>query len=100
VGPCLVQAGDRLGTFLRVPGDGHLPGDLVGGITRCEITGQEGMNPGPARSPPFDLWSNVDHVWIELDGRDWGTATSNFAHGPGLGPQVIEGFMPSHPPGL
>lgn len=46
------------------------------------------------------IWSNVDHVWIEIDGRDWGTATSNFAHGPGYGPQDTEGFAPSHPPGL
>jgi hypothetical protein len=46
------------------------------------------------------IWSNVDHVWIEIDGRDWGTATSNFAHGPGFGAQDTEGFVPSHPPGL
>jgi Transglycosylase SLT domain len=46
------------------------------------------------------IWSNVDHVWIELDGRDWGTADSNFAHGPGFGAQDVEGFAPSHPAGL
>jgi hypothetical protein len=46
------------------------------------------------------IFSNVDHVWIEIDGRDWGTATSNFAHGPGYGPQDTEGFTPSHPSGL
>jgi hypothetical protein len=53
---------------------------------------------GPGRQ--VTIWSDVDHVWIELDGRDWGTADSNFAHGPGYGPQVTEGFVPSHPPGL
>jgi hypothetical protein len=53
---------------------------------------------GPGRE--VTIWSNADHVWIELAGRDWGTATSNFAHGPGFGPQDIEGFVPSHPPGL
>jgi hypothetical protein len=46
------------------------------------------------------IWSNVDHVWVELEGRDWGTADSNFAHGPGYGAQDTEGFEPSHPPGL
>jgi hypothetical protein len=53
---------------------------------------------GPGRE--VTIWSNVDHVWIELGGRDWGTATSNFAHGPGYGPQDTEGFAASHPPGL
>jgi Transglycosylase SLT domain len=53
---------------------------------------------GPGRE--VTIWSNVDHVWIELDGRAWGTADSNFAHGPGFGPQDTEGFEPSHPPGL
>jgi hypothetical protein len=46
------------------------------------------------------IWSNVDHVWAEISGRDWGTATSNFAHGPGFGPQSSAGFLASHPPGL
>jgi hypothetical protein len=53
---------------------------------------------GPGRE--LTIWSNVDHVWIEIDGRDWGTADSNFAHGPGFGPQDTEGFIPTHPPGL
>jgi len=46
------------------------------------------------------IYSNVDHVWIDIDGRDWGTATSNFAHGPGFGAQDTEGFAPSHLPGI
>lgn len=53
---------------------------------------------GPGRQ--VTIWSNVDHVWIEIDGRDWGTATSNFAHGPGFGPQSVEGFVATYPPGL
>jgi Transglycosylase SLT domain len=53
---------------------------------------------GPGRE--VTIWSNVDHVWIKLDGRDWGTADSNFAHGPGFGAQDTAGFLPSHPPGL
>jgi Transglycosylase SLT domain len=54
--------------------------------------------PGPGRS--VTIWSNADHVWIEIGGRDWGTADSNFAHGPGFGDQDTEGFVPSHLPGL
>jgi hypothetical protein len=46
------------------------------------------------------IWSKRRHVWIEIDGRDWGTADSNFAHGPGYGPQGTEGLVASHPPGL
>jgi hypothetical protein len=46
------------------------------------------------------IWSNPDHIWMEINGRDWGTATSNFSHGPGFGPQSTAGFAPSHPPGL
>jgi hypothetical protein len=53
---------------------------------------------GPGHS--VTIFSNVDHVWIRIDGRDWGTATSNFAHGPGYGSQDVEGFVASHPPGL
>jgi hypothetical protein len=53
---------------------------------------------GPGRA--VTIWSNVDHVWIEIHGGDWGTASSNFAHGPGFGPQSSAGFAPSHPPGL
>jgi Transglycosylase SLT domain len=53
---------------------------------------------GPGRE--VTVFSNLDHVWIEIAGRDWGTATSNFAHGPGYGPQSGEGFAVSHPPGL
>jgi hypothetical protein len=53
---------------------------------------------GPGRE--VTIWSNADHVWIEIAGRDWGTADSNFAHGPGFGGQSTEGFVSSHPPGL
>jgi hypothetical protein len=53
---------------------------------------------GPGRE--VAIWSNVDHVWIELAGRDWATADLNLPHGPGFGPQDAEGFVPSHPAGL
>jgi hypothetical protein len=53
---------------------------------------------GPGRF--VTIWSNVDHVWLEIRGRDWGTATANFAHGPAFGTQSTAGFVASHPPGL
>jgi Membrane-bound lytic murein transglycosylase B len=53
---------------------------------------------GPGRA--VTIWSNVDHVFLEINGRDWGTSSSNFAHGPGFGSQPTAGFTPSHPPGL
>jgi hypothetical protein len=53
---------------------------------------------GPGRA--VTIFSNVDHVWIEIEGRSWGTGTSNYAHGPGYGPQSVQGFVQSHPPGL
>jgi hypothetical protein len=52
------------------------------------------------RGRAVTIWSNVDHVFLEINGRDWGTSDSNFAHGPGFGPQSTLGFVPSHPPGL
>jgi hypothetical protein len=64
------------------------------------ISNELGAHYPTGPGPEVTIWSNVDHVWIELDGRDWGTAASNFAHGPGYGPQDTEGFLPSHPSGL
>jgi hypothetical protein len=52
------------------------------------------------RGREVTIWSNIDHVWIEIEGRDWGTATSNPFGGPGWGPQTTTTFVASHPPGL
>jgi hypothetical protein len=46
------------------------------------------------------IWSNVDHVFVTIEGRDWGTSETNFAHGPGFAEHSHSGFVPSHPPGL
>jgi Transglycosylase SLT domain len=46
------------------------------------------------------IWSNPDHVFVSIGGADWGTSSSNIAHGPGFGPQSSAGFLASHPPGL
>jgi hypothetical protein len=68
------------------------PGPLISN----ELGAHYPSGPGTAAT----IWANVDHVWIEIDGRDWGTATSNLAHGPGFGSQSSAGFSPSHPQGL
>jgi hypothetical protein len=69
-------------------------------------------DPGPFRSDQFGaaypagsgrrmtVWSNVDHVFVTINGRDWGTSSANFAHGPAFGPQSHAGFAASHLPGL
>ena len=53
---------------------------------------------GPGRR--VTIWANVAHVFITIDGRDWGTSESNFAHGPGFAEHSRVGFLSSHPPGL
>jgi hypothetical protein len=46
------------------------------------------------------IWATVDHVFVTIEGRDWGTSESNFAHGPGYAEESHAGFLPSHPSGL
>jgi hypothetical protein len=48
----------------------------------------------------FTIWANVDHVFVTIDGRDWGTSEMNFAHGPGFADHTHAGFLATHPPGL
>lgn len=69
-------------------------------------------DPGPLVSAEFatgypsgpgeevTIWSNLDHVFVTIAGRDWGTSESNFAHGPGFAVHSRAGFSSSHPPGL
>jgi hypothetical protein len=54
--------------------------------------------PGPGQH--VTIWSNSGHVFISIDGTDWGTSSSHYRHGPGFGYQSTSGFVPSHPPGL
>jgi Transglycosylase SLT domain len=68
------------------------PGPLVSGDFATAYPSGQGKQ--------VTIWSNVDHVFVEIDGRDWGTSDSNFAHGPGFGAQSTVGFVASHPPGL
>jgi hypothetical protein len=46
------------------------------------------------------IWSNAEHVFIDIGGQTWGTSESNFAHGPGFAEHTTAGFVPSHPEGL
>jgi len=68
------------------------PGALVSG----QFATAYPSGPGAA----VTIWSNAEHVFIEIDGRDWGTSESNAAHGPGFAEHTTAGFAPSHPGGL
>jgi hypothetical protein len=69
-------------------------------------------DPGPTGSGEFrdryphgpgrlvTIWSDADHVFVTIAGRDWGTSESNFAHGPGFAPHSKAVFSAGHPPGL
>jgi hypothetical protein len=48
----------------------------------------------------FVIWANSDHVFVSIDGRDWGTSDQNPSGGPGWAPHTTVGFTPRHPPGL
>jgi hypothetical protein len=53
---------------------------------------------GPGQQ--FTIWANPDHVFVSIDGRDWGTSDANPSGGPGWAPQTTVGFTPRHLPGL
>lgn len=46
------------------------------------------------------IWANPAHIFITIEGRDWGTSETNFAHGPGFAEHTHAGFLATHPPGL
>jgi hypothetical protein len=46
------------------------------------------------------IWSNAAHVFVTINGQDWGTSETNFAHGPGFAQHTHEGFAASHPLGF
>lgn len=59
--------------------------------------------PGPGKA--VTIWSNFDHVFMQLNlnGRAyfWGTAYENYRHGPGwTAPHATQGFIATHPDGL
>lgn len=68
------------------------PGPLVsGGFAKVYPS-------GPGKH--LTIWSNAVHVFVAIDGRDWGTSETNFAHGPGFAEHSKAGFVASHPRGL
>lgn len=54
--------------------------------------------PGPGNE--FTIWVNESHVFVTIDGKDWGTSDLNPYGGPGWAPQPVEGFTPRHILGL
>lgn len=54
--------------------------------------------PGP--SSAFTIWANEAHVFVTIEGRDWGTSDANPYGGPGWAPQTTVGFTPRHLAGL
>jgi Transglycosylase SLT domain len=68
------------------------PGGLVSNELGAHYPAGEGAE--------VTIWANVDHVFVTIEGRDWGTSGANFDSGPGFDPQSHAGFVASHPPGL
>jgi Transglycosylase SLT domain len=48
----------------------------------------------------FTIWANPAHVFVSIEGRDWGTSDANPSGGPGWAPHTTVGFTPRHLPGL
>lgn len=53
---------------------------------------------GPGRW--MTIWANPTHVFVTLDGEDWGTSDSNPYGGPGWASHSTAGFTPRHLAGL
>src|SRR5271167_951814 len=53
---------------------------------------------GPGQQ--FTIWANGAHVFVSIDGRDWGTSDAYPSGGPGWAPHTTVGFTPRHLPGL
>ncbi len=53
---------------------------------------------GPGQQ--FTIWANPAHVFVSIDGRDWGTSDANSSGGPGWASHTTVGFTPRHLPGL
>ncbi len=53
---------------------------------------------GPGRY--VTIWSNLEHVFVTINGRAWGTSKENTGSGPGYAYHTTDSFTPSHPKGL
>lgn len=57
--------------------------------------------PGPGKPNGVTIWANSVHVFIEIDGRDWGSTGAGHPYGgPAWGPEPTVGFIPRHLAGL
>lgn len=54
----------------------------------------------PGKGDRLTVWANVGHVFLELDGRMWGTSRQNPGGGPGWHTRGTAGFTPRHHPAL
>jgi hypothetical protein len=54
----------------------------------------------PGEGKHVTIWANTDHVFLDIDGRQWGTSFHRPYGSAGWGPQRTAGFTPRHPPGL
>ncbi len=55
--------------------------------------------PGPGRH--VTIWTNAEHVYLQIGNRYWGTSQENIRHGPGWhSARSGAGFIARHPPGL
>jgi Transglycosylase SLT domain len=73
----------------------------VSGVTTPTLDSTGFMSFGGAGpGQQFTIWANPDHVFVSIDGRDWGTSDANPSGGPGWAPHTTVGFTPRHLPGL
>ncbi len=67
-----------------------------GGLVSNEL----GASFPPGKGKFVTIWSNTSHIFIEINGRDWGTSSSHRFNGPAFGFQPFWGFFSTHPEGL
>ena len=70
--------------------------DDPGGIVSGDFSSAFERGPGQF----VTIWSSSAHVFVTINGRDWGTSRSNFHNGPGFVEHTHIGFVASHPQGL
>jgi hypothetical protein len=73
----------------------------LSGVNTPTLDSTEFMSFGqPGPGIYLTIWANTTHVFVTLDGEDWGTSDANPYGGPGWAPQGIAGFTPRHLAGL
>ena len=73
----------------------------VSGVNTPTLDSTEFMSFGdPGPGTYLTIWANPTHVFVTLDGDDWGTSDANPYGGPGWALQSTAGFTPRHLAGL